>query len=108
MDIALLRDILIIFGIISVFVLLLTSTILIIMIFIRVIRIIRYIESSISEIDSLRNKVKEAVPKPLSDIINGALTIKKFTDSLTKKKKIKKGKIKKGKIKKGKEKSNNE
>jgi cell shape-determining protein MreC len=85
MDIALLRDILIIFGIISGFILFLTGIILVLIIFVRVKRIIRYIESSISEIDSLRNKIKEAVPKPFSDIINGALTIKKFTNSLTKK-----------------------
>ncbi len=110
MDIALLRDILIIIGIISGFILLLTGIILILIIFIRVKRIIRYIEGSISEIDSLRNKIKEAVPKPLSDIINGALTIKKFTNSLIKKNiSKKKVKAKKGKkSKKGKEKDNNE
>ena len=85
MDIALLRDILIIFGIISGFIFLLTSLILLLIIFIRVKKIIRYIEGSINEIDSLRTKIKESVPKPLSDIINGVLTIKKFTESLTKK-----------------------
>tara|TARA_Y100000817_G_scaffold254849_1_gene207896 strand:- start:105 stop:416 length:312 start_codon:yes stop_codon:yes gene_type:complete len=85
MDIALLRDILIIFGIISGFIFLLTALILLLIIFIRVKKIIRYIEGSINEIDSLRTKIKESVPKPLSDIINGVLTIKKFTESLTKK-----------------------
>ena len=83
MDIALLRDILIIFGIISGFIFLLTALILLLIIFIRVKKIIRYIEGSINEIDSLRTKIKESVPKPLSDIINGVLTIKKFTESLT-------------------------
>ena len=90
MDIALLRDILIIFGIISGFIFLLTALILLLIIFIRVKKIIRYIEGSINEIDSLRSKIKESVPKPLSDIINGVLTIKKFTESLTKKTKKKK------------------
>jgi|TARA_Y100000994_G_C15336876_1_gene294780 hypothetical protein len=90
MDIALLRDILIIFGIISGFIFLLTALILLLIIFIRVKKIIRYIEGSINEIDSLRTKIKESVPKPLSDIINGVLTIKKFTESLTKKTKKKK------------------
>jgi len=92
MDIALLRDILIIFGIISGFIFLLTALILLLIIFIRVKKIIRYIEGSINEIDSLRSKIKESVPKPLSDIINGVLTIKKFTESLTKKTKKKKTK----------------
>ena len=90
MDIALLRDILIIFGIISGFIFLLTALILLLIIFIRVKKIIRYIEGSINEIDSLRTKIKESIPKPLSDIINGFLTIKKFTESLTKKAKKKK------------------
>ena len=90
MDIALLRDILIIFGIISGFIFLLTALILLLIIFIRVKKIIRYIVGSINEIDSLRTKIKESVPKPLSDIINGVLTIKKFTESLTKKSKKKK------------------
>ena len=90
MSIALLRDILIIFGIISGFIFLLTALILLLIIFIRVKKIIRYIEGSINEIDSLRTKIKESVPKPLSDIINGVLTIKKFTESLTKKTKKKK------------------
>ena len=90
MDIALLRDILIIFGIISGFIFLLTALILLLIIFIRLKKIIRYIEGSINEIDSLRTKIKESVPKPLSDIINGVLTIKKFTESLTKKTKKKK------------------
>tara|TARA_Y100000748_G_scaffold156276_1_gene130637 strand:+ start:189 stop:503 length:315 start_codon:yes stop_codon:yes gene_type:complete len=90
MDIALLRDILIIFGIISGFIFFLTALILLLIIFIRVKKIIRYIEGSINEIDSLRTKIKESVPKPLSDIINGVLTIKKFTESLTKKTKKKK------------------
>ncbi|MFL2673257.1 MAG: hypothetical protein ACJ0G3_01075 [Dehalococcoidia bacterium] len=94
MDIALLRDILIIFGIISGFIFLLTSLILLLIIFIRVKKIIRYIEGSINEIDSLRTKIKESVPKPLSDIINGVLTIKKFTESLTKKVNKKKNKTK--------------
>ena len=94
MDIALLRDILIIFGIISGFIFLLTALILLLIIFIRVKKIIRYIEGSINEIDSLRTKIKESVPKPLSDIINGVLTIKKFTESLTKKTKKKKNKTK--------------
>ena len=94
MDIALLRDILIIFGIISGFIFLLTSLILLLIIFIRVKKIIKYIEGSINEIDSLRTKIKESVPKPLSDIINGVLTIKKFTESLTKKVNKKKNKTK--------------
>ena len=94
MDIALLRDILIMFGIISGFIFLLTALILLLIIFIRVKKIIRYIEGSINEIDSLRTKIKESVPKPLSDIINGVLTIKKFTESLTKKVNKKKNKTK--------------
>ena len=94
MDIALLRDILIIFGIISGFIFFLTALILLLIIFIRVKKIIRYIEGSINEIDSLRTKIKESVPKPLSDIINGVLTIKKFTESLTKKVNKKKNKTK--------------
>ena len=101
MDIALLRDILIIFGIISGFIFLLTALILLLIIFIRVKKIIRYIEGSINEIDSLRTKIKESVPKPLSDIINGFLTIKKFTDSLTKKAKKKKNNKTKSSKKKG-------
>ncbi len=90
MDIALLTDILIIFAIIAGFIFLLTALSLLLIIFIRVKKIIRYIEGSINEIDSLRTKIKESVPKPLSDIINGVLTIKKFTESLTKKTKKKK------------------
>jgi hypothetical protein len=106
MSIALLRDILIILGIISGLMILLTSTILLVIIFVRVKRIISYIEGSISEIDSLKNKIKESVPKPLSDIINGVITIKKFTESLAQKSKKNKKVTKRKSSKKKKENEN--
>ncbi len=108
MTIASIRDILIIFGIISSFIFLFTTTILILIIFIRVKKIIGYIEGSINEIDSLKNKIKETVPKPFASIINGALTLKKFTDSVSKRSKNKRKKAANKNSKKGKRSNNNE
>ena len=77
-----LRDIIIIFGISSSFLLLLISTILVIKTFLKIRKLVRFIENSLEEISDIRNKVKNTIPKPVSSIIDGAITIKTVLDKV--------------------------
>ena len=77
-----LRDIIIIFGISSSFLLLLISTILVINTFLKIRKLVRFIENSLEEISEIRNKVKNTIPKPVSSIIDGAITIKTVLDKV--------------------------
>ena len=88
-----LRDIIIIFGISSSFLLLLISTILVIKTFLKIRKLTRFIENSLEEISDIRNKVKNTIPKPVSSMIDGAITIKTVLDKVfNKNKKERKGK----------------
>ncbi len=87
------RDIIIIFGISSSFLLLLISTILVIKTFLKIRKLTRFIENSLEEISDIRNKVKNTIPKPVSSMIDGAITIKTVLDKVfNKNKKERKGK----------------
>ena len=81
------RDIIIIIGISLSFVLLLASTILITSVFIKIRRLVRYIEESLEEITDLRKKIKNSIPKPISSILDGAVTVKTIIDKVLSKKK---------------------
>ena len=81
------RDIIIIIGISLSFVLLLASTILITSVFIKIRRLVRYIEESLEEITDLRKKIKNSIPKPISSILDGAVTVKTVIDKVFSKKK---------------------
>ena len=83
--IAEIRDYIIIFGIIFSLIFLSVSTILTIVIFVKIKRILNYIENSLTGLDTFKNKIKETLPKPFANIINGALTVKKIMDSATRK-----------------------
>tara|TARA_B110000438_G_scaffold132814_1_gene128812 strand:+ start:3134 stop:3472 length:339 start_codon:yes stop_codon:yes gene_type:complete len=102
-----LRDYVIVFGAITITILIMITTIFSYVIFKRLRKVLNYIDSSISEIDSVKNKIVEVVPKPFKNIVSGALSVKAIIDSLTKKNKSKKGeskkssKVKKNKSKKG-------
>ena len=76
------RDIIIIIGISSSFLLLLISTILVINTFLKIRKLVRFIENSLEEISEIRNKVKNTIPKPVSSIIDGAITIKTVLDKV--------------------------
>ena len=87
------RDIIIIFGVSSSFLLLLISTVLVINTFLKIRKLTRFIENSLQEISDIRNKVKNTIPKPVSSIIDGAITIKTVFDNLfIKNRKERKGK----------------
>ena len=77
-----LRDIIIIFGISSSFLLLLISTILVVKTFLKIRKLTKFIEESLSEISDLRNKVKNTIPKPVSSMLDGAITIKTILDKV--------------------------
>ena len=81
------RDIIIIIGISLSFVLLLASTILITSVFIKIRKLVRYIEESFEEITDLRKKIKNSIPKPISSILDGAVTVKTIIDKVFSKKK---------------------
>tara|TARA_B100000579_G_scaffold422240_1_gene424029 strand:+ start:492 stop:788 length:297 start_codon:yes stop_codon:yes gene_type:complete len=81
------RDIIIIIGISLSFVLLLASTILITSVFIKIRKLVRYIEDSLDEITDLRKKIKNSIPKPISSILDGAVTVKTIIDKVFSKKK---------------------
>ena len=76
------RDIIIIFGVSSSFLLLLISTVLVVNTFLKIRKLTRFIENSLEEISDIRNKVKNTIPKPVSSIIDGAITIKTVFDNL--------------------------
>tara|TARA_S200000501_G_scaffold355014_1_gene376263 strand:- start:5039 stop:5335 length:297 start_codon:yes stop_codon:yes gene_type:complete len=76
------RDIIIIIGITLSFIMLLISTILLINLFLKIKKLINYIEGSLEEISGIRKKVKETIPKPISNIIDGAVTIKTLLDKV--------------------------
>ena len=76
------RDIMIIFGISISFLLLLISTILIVITFLKIRKITKFIENSLEEISDIRKKVKNTIPKPVSSIIDGAVTIKTVIDKV--------------------------
>ena len=76
------RDIIIIFGISISFLLLLISTILIVITFLKIRKITKFIENSLEEISDIRKKVKNTIPKPVSSIIDGAVTIKTVIDKV--------------------------
>ena len=76
------RDIIIIFGISISFLLLLISSILIVITFLKIRKITKFIENSLSEISDIRKKVKNTIPKPVSSIIDGAVTIKTVIDKV--------------------------
>ena len=76
------RDIVIIFGISTSFLLLLISTILIVSTFLKIRKLTIFIENSLEEISDIRKKVTSTIPKPVSSIIDGALTIKTVMDKV--------------------------
>ena len=76
------RDIIIIFGVSSSFLLLLISTVLVINTFLKIRKLTRFIENSLEEISEIRNKVKNTIPKPVSSMIDGAITIKTVLDKV--------------------------
>ena len=76
------RDITIIIGITISFIMLLISTTLIINVFLKLRKLANYVESSLEEISDIRRKVKESIPKPISSILDGAVTIKTLIDKV--------------------------
>ena len=76
------RDIVIIFGISASFLLLLISTILIVSTFLKIRKLTIFIENSLEEISDIRKKVTSTIPKPVSSIIDGAITIKTVMDKV--------------------------
>ena len=76
------RDILIIIGISISFIMLLISTTLIINVFLKLRKLANYVENSLEEISDIRRKVKESIPKPISSILDGAVTIKTLIDKV--------------------------
>ena len=83
------RDILIIIGISISFIMLLISTTLIINVFLKLRKLANYVENSLEEISDIRKKVKESIPKPISSILDGAVTIKTLIDKVFTKNKSK-------------------
>ena len=82
------RDIIIIFGVSASFLLLLISTILVVSTFLKIRKLTKFIENSLEEISDIRKKVKNTIPKPVSSVIDGAITIKTVIDKLFNKNKI--------------------
>ena len=76
------RDIIIIIGISLSFIFLLISTTLIINVFLKIKKLVNYVEGSLEEISDIRKKVKETIPKPISSILDGAVTIKTLLDKV--------------------------
>ena len=76
------RDIIIIFGISASFLLLLISTILVVSTFLKIRKLTKFIENSLEEISDIRKKVKNTIPKPVSSVIDGAITFKTVIDKL--------------------------
>ena len=76
------RDIIIIFGVSASFLLLLISTILVLSTFLKIRKLTKFIENSLEEISDIRKKVKNTIPKPVSSVIDGAITIKTVIDKL--------------------------
>ena len=76
------RDIVIIIGITFTFIMLLVSTTIITVIFLKIRKLVNYIESSLEEISDVRKKVQETIPKPISNILNGAVTVKTLIDKV--------------------------
>ena len=76
------RDIVIIFGISASFLLLLISTLLIVSTFLKIRKLTIFIENSLEEISDIRKKVRSTIPKPVSSIIDGAITIKTVMDKV--------------------------
>ena len=76
------RDIVIIFGISASFLLLLISTLLIASTFLKIRKLTIFIENSLEEISDIRKKVTSTIPKPVSSIIDGAITIKTVMDKV--------------------------
>ena len=74
------RDIIIIFGVSASFLLLLISTILVVSTFLKIRKLTKFIENSLEEISDIRKKVKNTIPKPVSSVIDGAITIKTVID----------------------------
>tara|TARA_B100001093_G_C26187545_1_gene742519 strand:+ start:294 stop:590 length:297 start_codon:yes stop_codon:yes gene_type:complete len=93
------RDIVLIIGITFTFIMLLVSTTIITVIFLKIRKLVNYIESSLEEISDVRKKVQETIPKPISNILNGAVTVKTLIDKvfIKNKSKNKKGGDKNGK-----------
>ena len=99
-----LRDYIIVFGTILVTIFIFSTTILSYVIFKRLKKILNYVDNSISEIDSVKNKIIEVVPKPFQNIVSGAISVRAIINSLTNKKKgqaEKSPKVKKNKSKQG-------
>lgn len=86
------RDSIIIFGTLIAVAFLTVMTVLTAIIFIKIRRILNFIESSIVEIGTVKNKISETIPKPIINIVNSALTVKRFVDTLLKTDKSKKKK----------------
>ena len=76
------RDIVIIFGISASFLLLLITTILIISTFSKIRKLTNFIENSLEEISDIRKKVTSTIPKPVSSILDGVITIKTVMDKV--------------------------
>ena len=76
------RDIVIIFGISASFLLLLITTILIISTFSKIRKLTNFIENSLEEISDIRKKVTSTIPKPVSSILDGIITIKTVMDKV--------------------------
>ena len=76
------RDIVIIFGISTSFLLLLISTILIVSTFLKIRKLTIFIENSLEEISDIRKKVTSTIPKPVSSILDGVITIKTVMDKV--------------------------
>ena len=76
------RDIIIIIGISLSFIMLLISTTLIINVFLKIKKLVNYVEGSLEEISDIRKKVKETIPKPISSILDGAVTVKTLLDKV--------------------------
>ncbi|MBT87221.1 MAG: hypothetical protein CMD55_00935 [Gammaproteobacteria bacterium] len=86
------RDSIIIFGTLIAVAFLTVMTVLTAIIFIKIRRILNFIESSIVEIGTVKNKISETIPKPIINIVNSVLTVKGFVDTLLKTDKSKKKK----------------
>ena len=76
------RDIIIIIGISISLIMLLISTTLMIIVLLKFKRLANYIEGSLEEISDIRKKVKETIPKHISSIIDGAVTVKTLLDKV--------------------------
>ncbi|MFL2642640.1 MAG: hypothetical protein ACJ0GV_03865 [Dehalococcoidia bacterium] len=86
------RDIVIIIGISITFIMLFISTTLMINVFLKIRKLTNYVEHTLEEISGIRKKVKESIPKPISSILDGAITIKTLMDKVFTKNKSKNNK----------------